>query len=280
MKKAFVILALGVAGMATFLFLQVPLFDDEWHHPAVAPRKNADGTTDYVLIQKPLKEQKGYYWVLRLPDTAYVVPSKEGEIGTVSNSVGAGVTFHSHPNKTLHMAFRIPSMEISDTKTGTDGYMQGDMMTVSARSDGPDSWEFTKQQAVKHEKSCKSLGKIAPGVIALKPIVGPKELPTIDTACDLLNGPGEPFTYYDVRDSNWNLMAAFECDSSSNHLGRSSCNGEIILPMSRGLRFNFNNDKLPPDRFLGFFYSIADFMSKATVDVGEIAPNQTFEFKK
>jgi hypothetical protein len=62
------------------LFAAHKFFDqiDSSSHPYVAPKENVDGTVDYALIYKYVKELDGRYWVLRLPKDWTVIPS-EGE---------------------------------------------------------------------------------------------------------------------------------------------------------------------------------------------------------
>jgi hypothetical protein len=246
---------------------------DTWQDE-VPPRVNADGTIDYVLMEKSNKYE-GHYWVYRLPKEIYVERSQTRDLGRFSaDGISAGLRETANSYLTVYFlkdslrpAVSEDKITVADTiglvrlfqVTFENLYMFDDNPTI-AIGDAPEV--------------CRELNSSNPRVRIF--IYDEYKLNADKSKhCFVKPFGTEAKKGYLISDDNGKYIGNLVCVLEP----KENCSGFIYLGANNYAQPRVYVDQIDNQKIVDFVDTVRNFATQHTLERGKLAVGQKYEFK-
>jgi hypothetical protein len=248
-------------------------------NPAIAPRKNPDGTTDYALISWPILGFPGRYWILRLPSDTYTYRS-EDTMSKYFQQLAKGEKFkpsHAEPNEYINFELSIPELKpVTIEQYLVDPYSQH---TLHLRLQNALGFMEKRNEEDPAYLACKVVRQVAPGIIELKPNQPPSKKERIEKGCYVPNAPEQYYTGYRITNDKGEFIMALNCAGATVNHPHTTCGWDLDLDNIRGIGIDFSLEEVPPEKLREFIQRLIALLKTANVDSGQFAEGSKFSFK-
>jgi hypothetical protein len=271
--------ALAIAGVVLFYQNFIKEVPKSWRHPLVAPRENADGTVDHVLISKALEHSAGHYFILRFSQDHKLRLSDGFDTSTVSLEGVPTITLKGVPNYYVVALYDMDdglkpiSKKATDIKTTRQLRLNYTFFTEKSFK------ETLDLQMKEANEACAPPIKFPTGVVEyrLKDGRDPRARPS---CFGHLEPEGRKTRAYLLIDPSQTSTSQYQCTwPSQNGTWTGLCSGQIVVTGKIGAlaTFYFEED-ITPDDLQKITTTVITRMNEAFVQYGELKPEDTFSF--
>lgn len=244
----------------------------------VPPRVNADGSIDYVLMQKS-KNVEGHYWVMRLPKEISVRRSQNRNLGQFSTggiSAGLRETANSYITvyfykDSLRPAVLEDKLSLDDT-LALDNFFEAHFENYYEFDDGPDSNIRDNFEACHEELSSSSRVRIFSYDEELEKAHKPKQ-------CHVRPFAHEDWTTksYVIANIDRKFIGDIRCVTYPKEL-KKKCSGLISLGHNNHVLLNVYTDQIDLQKLVLFVDTVRDFATQNMLARGALAVGHKYKF--
>jgi hypothetical protein len=245
----------------------------------ILPRKNADGTIDYVLVDDPSHftpqtPLKGKYWVLRFGKDELIETSKAGDETIIGRPGGPAFALRGIPNDYLVLVLRSfgEATVLRDDPTPNkinDGTVRVQVFSHEQAKD----WAETNLQSA--SESCDPPVRISDRIVSYREKNPP--IRTLGKQCFAHFSSAEQHIGYLFHDRSGAPIAFLTCGIDSGER-LSMCSGDVKSPKNNSTHVTVRFHTLDPERLLVTVDRVIQRLSEAIVVRGELQPGQKFNF--